>query len=173
MNSKATVISRKVILPLGSLLGAGVLVMALGIPWTSSGEAAGGIRLQADDQHGATLTITHMKPGESVTRSVTIRNSGGTSSRMSFQETGDIASFADGELHLAIEQDGRPVYDGPFGGMSDFAQDVGYLTPGASSTFTFTMSLPDSAPFANQGAAATAAYAWIVAPGYTASEAWN
>jgi hypothetical protein len=166
-------ISRKVFLPLGTLVGAGVMVMALGIPWTSAGESAGGIRLSADDQHGATLTITHMKPGESVTRSVTIRNSGGTASRLSFQETGEPSSFADGELNLAIEQDGKPVYDGDFAGMSDFAQDMGYLAPGGSSTFLFTVSLPDDAPFANQGPAATASYAWVTAPGYSASDSWN
>jgi hypothetical protein len=173
MNPMTAVISRKVLLPLGSLLGAVVMVMALGIPWTSAGEGAGGIRLSADDQHGATLTITEMKPGESVTRSVTIRNSGGTASRLSFQETGEPSDFADGELRLAIEQDGKPVYDGEFAGMSDFAQDMGYLAPGGSSTFMFTISLPDDAPFVNQGDAATASYAWVTAPGYSASDTWN
>ncbi|MBB6626859.1 hypothetical protein H5V45_05950 [Nocardioides sp. KIGAM211] len=170
MNPVTAAIGRKVILPLGTLLGAGGMVMALGIPWTSSGEGAGGIRLSADDEHGATLTITHIKPGESETRSVTIRNSGGTSSRLSFQETGEPSTFADGELHLAIEKDGKPVYDGPFAGMSDFAQDMGNLAPGGSSTFLFTVSLPDDAPFANQGTPATASYAWETAPGYTASD---
>lgn len=173
MKTITTGMSRKVLLALATLVGAGAMVMALGIPWTSSGESAGGIRLSADDQHGATLTITHMKPGESVTRSVTIRNSGGTASRLSFQETGEPSSFAGGELRLAIEKDGKPVYDGSFAAMSDFAQDMGFLAPGGSSTFMFTVSLPDNAPFANQGAAATASYAWVTAPGYSASDNWN
>ena len=48
-----------------------------------------------------------------------------------------------------------------FAAMSDIAQDVGTLEPGGSSTFTFTVSLPDDAPFANQGEPATASYSWV------------
>ncbi|MGZ6751961.1 MAG: hypothetical protein ACXVEJ_00745 [Nocardioides sp.] len=165
--------SRKVLIPVGTLLGAAGLMMTSGIPWTSASEGTAGIRLSADAEHGAVLTITHMVPGQQVTRKVTIRNSGAVASRISFQETGERATFADGELALLIRQDGRQVYAGPFGGMSDFAQDMGFLEPGGSSTFTFTVSLPDDAPYANQGSAATASYSWVTAPGSEASGAWG
>src|SRR5215218_3586496 len=116
--------ARKLALPLGSVVGAGVLAMVMGVPWTSASGGASGIRLLADDNQGATLTISKVDPGESVSRSVTIRNSGGEQSRLSFQETGDRSAFADGELHLVIEQDDRELYDGDFAAMSDLAQDV-------------------------------------------------
>jgi hypothetical protein len=164
MTTTATTVAttaRKLILPVGSVVGAGLLAMVMGVPWTSASEGASGIRLLADDHQGATLTISKIEPGESVSRSVTIRNSGGTPSRLSFQETGDPSPFADGELHLVIDQDGRTLYDGDFAAMSDIAQDVGTIDPAGSSTFTFTVSLPDDAPFANQGEPASASYTWV------------
>jgi hypothetical protein len=153
--------ARKLLLPVGSVVGAGVLAMVLGVPWTSASEGSSGIRLLADDNQGATLTISKIEPGASVSRSVTIRNSGGLASKLFFSESGDPAPFADGELHLVIDQDGTTLYDGDFAAMSDQAQDVGTLEPGGSSTFTFTVSLPGDAPFANQGEPATASYTWV------------
>lgn len=156
--------ARRLTLPLGIAVGAGLLTMLLGVmgvPWTSAGEGSSGIRLQADDNQGTALTVSAIDPGQSVSRSVTIRNSGAQASRLSFQETGDPSSFADGLLHLAIVQDGRTLFDGDFAAMSDIAQDVGTLEPGGSSTFTFTVSLPDDAPFANQGEPASASYNWV------------
>jgi len=154
---------RRLVLPVVVVVAVGILAAVTGVPWTGQSQAATGIRLQADPGQGATLTITELEPGESVTRSVTIRNSGTSESRLTFEENAEVSAFAGGELHLAIEQDGRTVYDGPFGGMSDVAQDVGSLPPGGASTFRFTVSLPDSAPFANQGDPAVAAYSWVIA----------
>jgi hypothetical protein len=168
----AAATARKFLLPVGSVVAAGVLAMVMGVPWTSASAGASGIRLLADDNQGATLTISKIEPGESVSRSVTIRNSGGAQSRLSFQETGDPSPFADGELHLVVDQDGRTLYDGEFAAMSDIAQDVGKVEPGGSSTFTFTVSLPDDAPFANQGEPASASYTWVISdPG--ANETWG
>jgi len=165
--------ARKFLLPVGSVVGAGVLAMVMGVPWTSASEGSSGIRLLADDDQGATLTITKIEPGESVSRSVTIRNSGGSASRLSFQETGDPSPFADGELHLVVDQDGRTLYDGDFAAMSDIAQDVGTVDPGGSSTFTFTVSLPEDAPFANQGEPATVAYTWVNSDPGSAAGSWS
>lgn len=168
--ASAVTTARKFLLPVGSIVAAGLIAMFMGVPWTSAGEGSSGIRLLADDHQGATLTISKIEPGQSVSRSVTIRNSGGQPSRLTFQETGDPSPFADGELHLQIQQDNRTLYDGDFAAMSDIAQDVGMLEPGGSSTFTFTVSLPDDAPFANQGDPATASYNWVnTDPGSTGS----
>ncbi|MGB0100747.1 MAG: hypothetical protein WBP61_10755 [Nocardioides sp.] len=169
----AVATARKFLLPVGTVVCAGVLAMVMGVPWTSASEGSSGIRLLADDDQGATLTITKIEPGESVSRSVTIRNSGGLPSRLSFQETGDASPFADGELRLVIDQDDRTLYDGTFAAMSDMAQDVGTIDPGGSSTFTFTVSIPEDAPFANQGEPATAAYTWVTSDPASAAGSWN
>lgn len=153
---------RRFVLPVVVVVAVGLLATVTGVPWTGESQAATGIRLQADPGQGATLTITELEPGSSVTKVVTIRNSGTSDSRLSFEENAEPSAFAGGELRLEIEQDGRIVYDGPFGGMNDVTQDVGNLAPGGSSKFTFTVSLPDSAPFANQGDPAVAAYTWVI-----------
>lgn len=154
---------RRFVLPTVVVVAVGVLAAVTGVPWTGQSQAATGIRLQAEPGQGATLTITELEPGASVTKTVTIRNSGSADSRLSLEENAEPASFAGGDLRLEIEQDGRTVYDGRFGGMNDVVQDVGNLPPGGASTFTFTVSLPDSAPFANQGDPAVAAYTWVIA----------
>lgn len=153
--------AKKLLLPVGAIVAAGLVAGFMGVPWSNAGDGGSGVRLVADANQGATLTISTIEPGESVSRSVTIRNSSGQPSRLTFQETGDPAMFADGELQLRIAQDDRTLYDGDFAAMSDLAQDVGVLDPGGSSTFTFTVSLPDDAPFANQGDPATVSYNWV------------
>ncbi|MBZ5737533.1 hypothetical protein [Nocardioides mangrovi] len=152
--------ARRLILPLVLILGVGGLLMVLGVPWTSASEGTAGVRLTAAADQGAKLTITTLEPGDSVTKSVTIRNSGSAESRLSFEENANPTTFAGGELHLTIEHDGVTVYDGQFGAMNDVSQDVGSLPAGGSSTFTFTVSLPESAPYANQGDPAVATYTW-------------
>lgn len=152
--------SRRYLLPLVIVLAVGGLLMVLGVPWTSASEGTAGVRLQAAADQGAKLSITTLEPGETVTKNVTIRNSGSGESRLSFEENAQPSTFAGGQLHLLIEHDGRTVYDGRFGAMNDVSQDVGSLPPGGSSTFTFIVSLPESAPYANQGKPATASYTW-------------
>lgn len=153
--------AKKLILPLVVIVAAAVLAMVMGVPWTSAGEASSGIHLAADKNQGATLTITKLEPGQSASRTVTIRNSGAQESRLSFAESADPTTFADGDLQLKIVHDGQTVYDGQFGAMNDVTQDVGTLPPGGSSQFTFTVSLPDNAPFADQGEPAKATYTWV------------
>lgn len=153
--------ARKFVLPAVAVVAVSVFAMTAGIPWTSASGGTDGIRFQAQPDQGAKLTISQLEPGDSVTRNVTIRNSGAEESRLSFEEAADPATFAGGELQLTILHDGRTVYSGQFGGMNDVSQDVGNLPPGGSSQFTFTVSLPKDAPFANQGGPAEATYNWV------------
>ena len=153
--------AKRLVIPVAAIAGLALLASVTGIPWTGASEAATGIRLEAEPGQGATLTISELEPGDSSTKVVTIRNSGKGESRLSFEENAVPAAFAGGELNLKIQQDGRTVYDGLFGEMNDVTQDVGTLAPGGSSRFSFTVSLPDDAPFANQGQPAVATYTWV------------
>lgn len=151
---------RKLLIPLVLVVAVVALIVVTKVPWTGDAGASG-VSLKADDGRGATLSVSNLEPGDSVSKSVTIRNSSTGDSRLSFEESAPASDFASGELRLRIVQDGRTVYDGRFGAMNDVAQDVGNLSPGGSSTFTFTVSLPQSAPYAHQGSPAVAAYSWV------------
>jgi|SRR6478736_3811935 len=154
--------AKRLVLPLVVVAALTGLAMVGGVPWTADGsEAAAGFKLTATEGQGATLTISKLEPGDSASKTVTIRNSSADDSRLSFEENADQATFANGQLQLEIQQDGRTVYQGAFGAMNDVAQDVGTLPAGGSSKFTFTVSLPKDAPYANQGAPATATYTWV------------
>ena len=152
--------SRKVVLPLASVAGAAVLAVATGLPLSSASEGDG-VRLSSVEGGGATLSVTALDPGDSVTRTVTIRNTTGAPARLSFTERGGPSTFADGELLVEVEHDGTKVYAGPFGAMGDFAQDMGFLEAEEATTFSFTVSLPDDADAAAPGTpAAEVAYSW-------------
>jgi hypothetical protein len=153
--------AKRFIIPVAAIAGLAVLASVAGIPWTGASQAATGVSLQAEPGQRATLTISELEPGDSATKTVTIRNSSATESRLSFEENAEPAAFAGGALNLTIQQDGTTVYSGQFGEMSDVTQDVGNLAPGGSSVFTFTVSLPDDAPFTNQGTPAVATYSWV------------
>jgi hypothetical protein len=155
-------LERKVILPLASVLGAGALAVATGMLGGGASAASDGVRLAADEDGGATLVVTALEPGDSVSRTVTIENTTGGEGRLTFTEQGDAATFADGELQLAITRDGVEVYAGQFGAMGDYAQDMGFLQPGEDVDFTFTVSLPDDAAYVPAGTqSASASYDWL------------
>jgi hypothetical protein len=158
------IINRKLVLPVASVVGASLFAVVLGqLPLSNASESAGA-RLVANDGQGATLTVTDLQPGDSITRTITIHNSSGLASRLSFTEQADPATYDAGNLRLAISRDGDEVYSGTFGGMADFAQDMGFLGARSATTFAFTVSLPDDAPLVRTGTeTATATYTWLVA----------
>src|SRR4051794_6855815 len=104
--------AKRFVIPVAVVVGLGLLASITGIPWTGTSEAATGVRLEAEAGQGATLTISGLEPGDTVTKVVTIRNSGKGESRLSFEENALPATFADGRLDLKIQQDGHTVYHG-------------------------------------------------------------
>lgn len=155
-------LNRKVVLSAASVLGAGALAVTTGLLAGDASAASDGVRLVGDEQGGAALVVTAIEPGDAVTRTVTIRNTTGAEGRLTFTEQGDPAAYAEGRLQLVIERDGRELYAGGFGGMGDFAQDMGFLQSEESTTFSFTVSLPDDAGFVPPGTqTAEASYTWI------------
>jgi hypothetical protein len=160
----SSAINRKLVLPIASVVGASAVAVMLGqLPLSNASESAG-TRLVAGPDQTATLTVTDLQAGDSVTRSLTIHNSAAVASRLSFTESAEPATYDGGQLQLTIVRDGEQVYAGTFGGMADFAQDMGYLDPQAATTFSFTVSLPDNAPRVRSGdETASATYTWLVA----------
>ncbi|MCM0620523.1 hypothetical protein [Nocardioides bruguierae] len=116
-----------------------------GTPLRAPGSPEGAVTL-ATEGSAAVLTVAALQPGESMTRSVSISNAGPEEARLSLTESGAATDAADGALWLEIRRDGQQVYAGAFGAMADFTTDQGTLAAGAEATFTFTVSLPESAP---------------------------
>jgi hypothetical protein len=157
--------SRKVLVPLATLLAAGAVAIGSGATWTSttsnSVSVTSGKLLHTNNHDGAVLTLEDIKPGDSMTGTVEIENTGTIDSTLSLTETGDTSTFAAGGLLLDIEQDGVEVYSGDFGGYTDGAHDMGSLDVGETTTFTFTVSMPANASDANQDKAAGATYTFV------------
>ena len=174
-----TATSRKVLVPLATLLVAGAVAIGSGATWTSttsnSVNVTSGDLLHTNSHDDAVLTVAGIKPGDTVTGTVVIENTGSLDAVLSFQESGDSSNFAANGLNLVIEQDGVELYDGDFGAYANTVHNVGDLDVDDTTTFTFTVSMPSDASNANQSKSAAATYTWVTTQknaGSTLLENW-
>ena len=160
---------RKILIPLATLLAAGAVAVGSGATFTStsvsSSAVTAGTLKHSNTADAATLNISKIKPGDTVTGSLTIKNTGDLDSTLTLQETDGANTFKSGDLLLSIVQDGNtttPVYTGNFGGLDDtLKKSLGELPVGASTTLTFAVSMPTGADNTNQGKTAAASYQWV------------
>ena len=171
--------SRKVLVPLATLLVAGAVAIGSGATWTSSTSSSvsvtSGDVLHTNNHDGAVLTVANIKPGDTVTGTVEIENTGSLDAVLSFQESADTTGFAAGGLNLLIEQGSTELYNGDFGGYANTVHNLGDLDAGETSEFTFTVSMPADASNANQNKTAGATYTWVTTQkdaGTTLVENW-
>ena len=127
--------SRKVLVPLATLLVAGAVAIGSGATWTSTTSSSvsvtSGDLLHTNNHDDAVLTVANIKPGDTVTGTVEIENTGSLDAVLSFQESGDTGStFAAGGLNLVIKQDGVELYNGDFGGYANTVHNLGDLDVG-------------------------------------------
>ncbi|WP_309649892.1 hypothetical protein [Nocardioides sp.] len=157
-------ITRKLLLSVAAVFLVAAVAALSGVPWSQASGSESGVELVARDSR-ATLTVTGIQPGDTVVRSVTIRNSTTAAVRVAFTEQGAPATAQGGQLQLRIDSEGRQVFAGAFGAMADLTQDTGQLAPGASATFRFTVTLSDDASYTAPGQeVAQATYAWVLVP---------
>jgi hypothetical protein len=112
---------------------------------------------------GAIFDLTGLKPGDTLTGTLSLTNTGSLPASFSLTETSSTNGFTGDNLTLAITNTttGATVYNGTFGGLVDGAKtDIGVIQPSAVDTFRFTVKLAATAPNADQGKAASAAYQW-------------
>lgn len=157
---------RKVLVPLATMAVAGAVVVGSGATFTSesvhSASVAAGVLSHANNHNGATLAVTNIKPGDSKSGTLTITNDGTLDSTLTLEETADASAFTAGDLKLKIEQGANVLYDGNFGGLVNGARlDLGALAKGASTTITYTVSMPATAGNENQGKTASASYKYV------------
>jgi hypothetical protein len=160
--------SRKVLVPLATLLAAGAVAVGSGATFTSqSANAAStvtsGTLLHSNSKAGAQIFgLSNLKPGDVVNGTVVIENTGSLPGTFTLKETSSSNAFDPGLLTLTIKDGATTLYDGDFGGLADDALvDLGEYAAGASRTYTFTVALDAAAPNTQQGRSASAAYQWV------------
>ena len=136
----------------------------------------GAVRLSSDHEGVATLVADHLVPGQSVSGTVRLANTGDADGLVDLAQTGvtDVAGAGGGRLSQALRlrvEDvtaGAPVLlsDGPLGGLTQLP--IGRLAAGASRVLRLTATLPDTGVPASalagdnalQGASVRMDWAW-------------
>lgn len=160
--------SRKLLVPLATLLAATGIAFASGASFTtataSTGLVASGTLTQTNSSSVA-FSKENLKPGDVVTGVVTITNTGSLPALLTVTEktpvSGDI-SFDTQYLNLKVVETGvpTPLYDGPLGSARTFvtARPLGTGTADKSKTLTYTVTFAQGAPNDQQGKRAATTY---------------
>lgn len=156
--------SRKVLVPLATLMAAGAVAVGSGATFTSTtastSTVASGSVTHANNV--TKLDIANIKPGDTVTGSVVISNTGTLPSTLTLQETADATTFNAADLNLRLTQGGATLYNGSFGALDNATKlALGALPVGGSTTVTWTVTLVETADNLNEGKNASASYQWV------------
>jgi spore coat-associated protein N len=160
---------RKVLVPLATMLAAGAVAVGSGATFTStpsnSVAVTAGHLVHTNNHDGTTLTAANMKPGDSLTGTVTIQNTGTLDSTLKLDETANADAFAVNDLTLKVSQGATVLYNGDFAG-SIGTLDLGSLNAGAngvgdSTQVTFVVSMPSTDTDVEQGKTASASFRFV------------
>jgi spore coat-associated protein N len=160
---------RRLLVPLATLAAAGALIVGSGADFTSASDnsasaVASGTLTQSNSRSGAAIfDVTNVKPGDSVTGSVTITNTGTLPAIFEVVETAENGFVNDSLLNMRITEQGpagnRVFFDGPFGDLADVTE-LGRFAAGEARTYTYVVTLSQDAGNEEQGKSATASYRW-------------
>lgn len=161
--------SKKVLVPLATLLAAGAVAVGSGATFTSesnntiSSVTSGTLEHTNSKADAAVFNLTDIKPGDTLNGSLTITNTGTLPASLSLTEVASTNEFSDSYLTLVITNTttNTPVYSGTFGGLVDGAKRaIGDIEPGEANNFRFTVQLAQDAPNSEQSKTASATYKW-------------
>lgn len=118
-----TTASRKVLVPLATLLAAGAVAIGSGATFTSSSDSTisattGILKHSNSSLDDAELVITNLKPGGTATGTLTITNAGSLDSDLKVIASGASGVLAPA-LQLKIEGEDGVVYDNDFEAVDD------------------------------------------------------
>lgn len=153
--------SRKLLLPLATLVAASGIAFASGASFTtataSTGLAASGTLTQTNSNSVA-FSRENLKPGDVVTGSVTIDNDGSLPAWFTITERQDSNTFVNKSLlTLKIADGATVVYEGPLGAAGAKAIPTAFPAK-TSRTYDFTVTLSADAGNAEQGKRAATTY---------------
>ncbi|WP_068124560.1 TasA family protein, partial [Nocardioides massiliensis] len=157
---------RKVLVPLATLLAAGAVAIGSGATFTSTtasttSVASGHVEHTLDN---TTLDLTNIKPGDVITGSVKLTNTGTLPATVTLRESASTNTFTKDALTLELTQAGNatPLYSGNFGDLADTAVlPLGAVDVAGSTTVTWKVTFAADAGNVNEKKAATASYTWI------------
>jgi hypothetical protein len=158
--------NKKVLLPLATAALAGALAVGSGADFTStSGSTAttvtSGTLKQTSDKT-VIFNQGNLKPGDLVTGTVTITNTGSLRSIFTLSEGSVSNTFSSGVLTEKIEDvtGATPVslYSGAFGGAKTTPMSLGTFAPGEARTYKVTVALAQTAGNTDQGKTASEAF---------------
>ncbi len=149
---------RLAVVPVGAAVLGGVLWLS-GIPLSNANGSSEGVTLESDGAQ-ASLVVSDLAAGDTVTRSISISNPGSAPARLTITQAGDAVDHDADGVNLTIEREGVRLYDGRLGAMSDVTTDQGWIPAGGRVSFTFRVSLPEDAPALRS--AESISYAWEI-----------
>lgn len=164
----------KILIPLATALAAGAIAIGSGATFSSQSTNTGnaytaGTLTQLNNVSGALFNLTNLKPGDQITKTVTITNTGTLPARFSLTGTAT-NSFSASMLSLSIKEGSTALVAQPsLGAVNAVAlPSTAFATtpattawaPGESHTYTFTVALNSATPNTDQGKSATAAFTW-------------
>lgn len=165
--------NRKIVASLATVLAAGAVAVGSGATFSSqtgntiSSVTAGTLQHTNSKNGAAIFGLENMKPGDTVTGTLTLTNTGSLPASFSLVETSSVNGFSGtGGANLSLEivdtaAPGTTVYSGPFGGLVDGAATaLGTWQPKESHEYQFTVKLAQSTPNDDQGKTASAVYSW-------------
>jgi hypothetical protein len=158
--------TRKILVPLTTILAAGAITIGSGASFTSHTENAAnkyaaGTLTQSNSKAGSAIfNVSNLKPGDTVNGTVTIVNTGSLAASFSLTETATTSFAPASDLNLAVKDGSTVVYSGPLGSLGTKALGTAAWAAGESHTFTFSVTLSADAGNGQQGKSATATYAW-------------
>jgi spore coat-associated protein N len=163
--------SRRILVPLATLAAAGALVVGSGADFTSQSKnaesvVASGTLTQSNSRaNEAIFNVSNIKPGDTVTGSVVLTNTGSLPASFKVTETATNGFADQSNLQMTITETGpagvRPVFSGTFGGPAgDDVFELGRFEANEARTYAYTVTLKSSALNTEQGKSANAAYVW-------------
>lgn len=161
--------TKKVLIPLATLLAAGAIAVGSGATFNSetgntiSAVTSGTLKQTNSKADKAIFNLPNMKPGDVVNGSLKITNTGTLPSKFTLTEKNSTNTFDDDYLTLVITNTttNEKVFDGAFGDLADGVKnELGTYAAGEANDYTFTVALAQDAPNSQQNKTATASYTW-------------
>lgn len=171
--------SRRLLVPLATMLVAGAVVAGSGATFTSTTSSTAsvvtaGAFTQTNTAEGAAVfTMEKAKPGDAVPGTATVTNTGDFAGDFTLVEQDADNTFPAGDLDLVVTDTTGPesvvVYNGDLGSLG--SETLGTLQPGEARTYDFVVTIDAAAENDAQGATATATYVWEATQTADADEA--